>query len=378
MGIAGVGADYDYQDNICRRTTSADKGTRKNYTKEEMFQMISDRKKEIYEKVKNNDTETSFRIGSQSFTIKEWEKILEQFDLVEEEIKEQMKEEQAKRQKETTAKISVKTAARVTSEDSTDIAKAAGVIAPGGKVAENGIETEEKDISVMDLLVTESTTCTYPASNKGETDKMYITWYTEEGIFCREAGQKEGYLWKIAFDDNTQYEKVMEFLDGVEDSNYQFAARKDFWEKFLKGETDEENVHILNGISIVARYAPDSTVDNPIAEVRVRDANDENAEKISCYVNINEVNPENATPLEIFALCSHADAQGLSKYSVSDRKSYVDLMYYADIDMDHISDFSGKKIDWIEAVEKSRRENNKQADTTWKTTLLDLLRGVGE
>lgn len=152
MGIAGVGADYDYQDNIYRRTTSADKGTRKNYTKEEMFQMISDRKKEIYEKVKNNDTETSFRIGSQSFTIKEWEKILEQFDLVEEEIKEQMKEEQAKRQKETTAKISVKTAARVTSEDSTDIAKAAGVIAPGGKVAENGIETEEKDISVMDLL----------------------------------------------------------------------------------------------------------------------------------------------------------------------------------------------------------------------------------
>lgn len=237
MGIAGVGTCHGNQENIYHRSTSAGKteAAKKNYTREEMFQMISERKQEIYEKVKNNETEASFQIGSQSFTIKEWEKLLKQFDSAEEKIKEQMKEEQAKRQKETQTKVSVKTTPGVMSEGSADIAKTAGIITSGGKLVADGLETEENNISVMDSLVTESTVCTYPASDGQETDQMYITWYTEEGIFCRKAGQTEGYFWMIAFEDTSQYDKVMRFLNELEtDTDYQFAAREDFWRNFLK------------------------------------------------------------------------------------------------------------------------------------------------
>ena len=133
MGIAGIGADIgSWKDAFYgipkAGKEAADNNKEGEYTKEEMLQIISDRMEEIYEKVKNNDTETSFQIGSQSFTIKEWNRILEQFDAVQEEIREQMREEQAKQQKETTTKVSVEAAASVTSKDSTNLAKAAGII----------------------------------------------------------------------------------------------------------------------------------------------------------------------------------------------------------------------------------------------------------
>lgn len=132
MGITGVRAE-----NICRsnpyrgavntmvtekfeedillagNTENIDSGGREyrkdngieNVTKEEIFEMISNRIRDMYIKVKNNDTEPSFQIGSQSFTEKEWNEVLEQFDSAQEEIREQMKEEQAKRQKDTAAKV---------------------------------------------------------------------------------------------------------------------------------------------------------------------------------------------------------------------------------------------------------------------------------
>ncbi|MDE6627599.1 MAG: hypothetical protein K2K56_14685 [Lachnospiraceae bacterium] len=223
MGIAGVGTDHGWQRNVYQgagterkkgfyddilsavRTEKEDSDEQesvmkeksvsneggeegKTLTREEMLQMLSQRREEIYEKIKNNDTETSFQIGSQSFTVREWNKLLEQFDSVQEEIREQMREEQAKRQKETTTKVTVETTTSVTSEDSTDIAKAAGVAAPEGSQTDTG-DTDEK--SVMDSLVAESTTCTYPMSGEEESDKRYIAWYTKEGIFSGDAYREE-------------------------------------------------------------------------------------------------------------------------------------------------------------------------------------------
>ena len=203
MGITGIGTADGGQNNVYQKTRTVqesgfyermmreypgkteDKAEKNNdsdemgkntLTREEMFQLISDRIGEIYEKVKNNDTEPSFQIGNQSFTIKEWDRLIKQFDAVQEEIREQMKEEQAKRQKDATTKVSVKTSTGVTSKDSTDVAKAAGIIGIGGEVASNGVEMEDGDNSVMESLVTESTVCTYPSSNEEEPDKKYITW----------------------------------------------------------------------------------------------------------------------------------------------------------------------------------------------------------
>ena len=59
--------------------------------------ILSERKNEIYEKVKNGDTEESFQIGGSSFTEKEWDKLLAEVDDITEEIREAMREEHEKR-----------------------------------------------------------------------------------------------------------------------------------------------------------------------------------------------------------------------------------------------------------------------------------------
>lgn len=280
MGIAGIGADCGWQRNVYQGTgtekesrlyedilsaaieafrkdgsagsgftaedsdvSSKNETGGKELTREEMLQVISEKREEIYEKIKNNDTETSFQIGNQSFTIKEWDKLLEQFDSVQEEIREQMREEQAKRQKKTTTKVLEETTTSVTSKDSTDIAKAAGVVC--AETSQSVTEdTDEK--SVMDSLVTESTTCTYPASGEEDSDEKFITWYTKEGIFCRKAGQTSGYFFRVTFDDPSQYEKVMNFLQQIpSDADMRFTANMIFWQKFLAGEIDEQGFNSI-------------------------------------------------------------------------------------------------------------------------------------
>ena len=59
--------------------------------------ILSERKNEIYEKVKNGDTEESFQIGGSSFTEKEWDKLLAEVDDITEEMREAMREEHEKR-----------------------------------------------------------------------------------------------------------------------------------------------------------------------------------------------------------------------------------------------------------------------------------------
>ncbi len=59
--------------------------------------ILSERKNEIYEKVKNGDTEESFQIGGSSFTEKEWDKLLAEVDDITEGMREAMREEHEKR-----------------------------------------------------------------------------------------------------------------------------------------------------------------------------------------------------------------------------------------------------------------------------------------
>lgn len=259
MGIAGIGADDSFWSDVLQKSRGAGKevsgkGRERKYTKEEMLQMISDKMEEISEKVKNNETETSFQIGGQSFTEKEWNKILEQFDAAQREIREQMREEQAKRQKETTTKVSVETETSVTSKDAANIAKAAGIFTPESSKTETGDTDHE---SVMDSLVTESTTCTYPAAGEKDSDEMYITWYTSDGIFCRKAGQTEGYFWSLSFENSEQYDQVIDFLGRINaDADYRFTAHKNFWQDFLQGAVDEEHfVDFVNGLEDEEAYA---------------------------------------------------------------------------------------------------------------------------
>ena len=69
--------------------------------------IISERRNEIYEKLKNGDTEESFQIGGNSFTEKEWDKLLSEVDDITEEMREAMREEHQKRFAETVEEKSV-------------------------------------------------------------------------------------------------------------------------------------------------------------------------------------------------------------------------------------------------------------------------------
>ena len=148
--------------------------------------------------------EPSYQIGSQSFSEKEWDAFLDKFDAVEEVIKDQMKEEQERRE-----------------------------------------EMEEAEM----LLTTQSTSCLYETANPDNNDIRYITWYTEEGIFCRKAGQTEGYGWIIPFESAEQYNKVIEFIEQFpSDWNMRFAAHENFWNDFLNNEIDMDDfMEFMNG-----------------------------------------------------------------------------------------------------------------------------------
>lgn len=167
--------------------------------------ILEEKINEILEKIKNGDTEPTYQIGSQSFTEKEWEKFLDKFDSIQEAIQELMKEEQERKEAE---------------------------------------KEKKEDMMINDastLLITEFTSCVYETANPKDDDIRYITWYTEEGIFCRKAGQTEGYEWAIIFENKEQYDKVMEFIGQFpSDWNMRFAANESFWNDFLNDEIDRE------------------------------------------------------------------------------------------------------------------------------------------
>ena len=187
------------------------------------YEFIRQKIEEIFVKIQNGDTEASYQIGSQSFTEKEWEEFLDKFDSVEEAIQELMKEEQARKEAE---------------------------------------EVKKEDEFIDDastLLTTESTSCVYETADPDDDDIRYITWYTEEGIFCRKAGQTEGYEWSITFENKEQYDKVMEFIGQFpSDWNMRFAAHENFWNDFLNDEIDMEGfMEFINGTN---KGVPDYSV----------------------------------------------------------------------------------------------------------------------
>lgn len=229
----------------------------------DFMQFIRERMEEIFIMIQNGDTEPAFQIGSNSFTIKEWDEFLEKFDAIEDAIKELMREEQEKQAAKEEAAEAAETAGTIeapgtakaagttSAAGTTGAAETAGALgttdASGARAKETAAtktgkkEDSSETPSGIGVLVSESTKCTYPASSPQEEDVMYITWYTEEGIFCRKAGQSEGYEWSVYFENKTDYNKVMEFLGSFNrEDNLRFAAHENFWRDFLKDEIDIE------------------------------------------------------------------------------------------------------------------------------------------
>lgn len=206
---------------------------------EQLHKTFEQHIKEMHQKLKNGETQPLYQIGAQAFTVEEWDKFLANFDTAQEAIRAALEAQNGE---------------------------------PSTEPKKTGVTTMEADVPSLEALVARSTICSYPSleyarleqkekaqaikenaekaataseavqsaeaegaeKKAADEDVKFITWYTEEGIFCRQAGQTEGYLWTIPFENHTQYEKVMEYLEQMKSvENPQFAADKAFWTAFL-------------------------------------------------------------------------------------------------------------------------------------------------
>ncbi len=222
-------------------------------------------------KVKDGTVEPSFQIGGQSFTIKEWEKLLMDFDDaaegLQEQIKELIAEVEAQAEKEAlrrkiesgTAEPGDVTTVSVPVEATTEtvtVSAEGGVTAPpadsvAAPAAADGVPEAEELEKRLPMLTDEVTKCSYPGDDP-KRKHWFITCYGQDGISCVESyynGEKwvNKDCWSLSYTEEGQYEKVMAFLRRFpQDANLRFASHENFWKDFLAGEIDEDDfVHFF-------------------------------------------------------------------------------------------------------------------------------------
>lgn len=257
---------------------SVQKESEKNLTYREQ---ILAHMEEMAKKVKDGTVEPSFQIGGQSFTIKEWEKLLTDFDDaaegLQEQIKELIAEVEAQAEKEalrrkiesgtaepgdvTTVSVPVEATTEtvtVSAEGGVTAPPADSVAAPTAASVEatakgENVSTEQVTDSeeLAALLTDEVTKCSYPTDDP-KHKHWYITCYGQDGIRCKEAYFEDGKwvnkdCWSLSYTEEGQYEKVMAFLRRFpQDANLRFASHENFWKDFLAGEIDEDDfVHFF-------------------------------------------------------------------------------------------------------------------------------------
>lgn len=207
-----------------------------NSSETDYMKKVQEKIEEIYQKLINGDTEVSYQIGGESMTEKEWDMLLAKFDAIQEDVRESAEEEQEKRIKDEQKIRALDEKANVLYDNAT---------------------------AALKSLTSEISVCRY-SDNAGE-QTIYITCYTEEGIFCRRQGQTDGFLWSIKYSEHSQYEKVADFLNNFNHGdNLRFASHENFWRDFLSGALDtEEFVDFWstanNGIPDYTKTVGDST-----------------------------------------------------------------------------------------------------------------------
>lgn len=202
---------------------------------------------EMVKKVREGKVEPTFQTGGQTFTIKEWDKLLADFDDAQEVLQEQIKELIAEVEKQA-AKEALRRAAEGKPDSDGVSATVSGVKPwePDG-MDDNCTDTQVTDPEeLLELLTGEVTKSTFPTDDP-EHKHWFITCYGQDGISCKEA-YFDGTKWvnrdcfSLSYTEPGQYEKVMAFLQRFsQDDNLRFAANENFWKDFLAGEIDEDD-----------------------------------------------------------------------------------------------------------------------------------------
>lgn len=272
-------------DTTAGKTETEEKSEEKKNEDMTYREQILAHMEEMAKKVKEGKVEPTFQTGAQSFTIKEWEKLLTEFDDAEEALQEQIKELIAEVEKQAAKEalrreaegksdadgsgtvatnVSVPEAAQPAVESGGSVANpktaesggaaASSSVAVGASAAQNVVPENDNctDVEVTDpeelveLLTGEVTKSTFPTDDP-EHKHWFITCYGQDGIRCKEAyfdGTKwvNRDCWSLTYTEPGQYEKVMAFLQRFpQDANLRFAVHENFWKDFLAGEVDEDD-----------------------------------------------------------------------------------------------------------------------------------------
>ena len=132
-----------------------------------------------------------------------------------------------------------------------------------------------------------------------------------------------------------------------------------------------------DGTTYSASYASNSTVGNPVIEIRMQ----KNNGKEELYmVSPRNVDPASASQIEIFALCAYADSQGIAGGSAGSH-TYQKLLTYAqyggigDMRAKSADAFKSTQKDWSSFVSDSRikaLEEAGKAEASWGRALQNL------
>lgn len=171
-------------------------------------------KENIYNKMKNGETEESFQIGGQSFSMKEWDKLLDSFDKAEEALQESIEDEEKAKDREM------------------------------AETAKKSIVNDTPAQPLIDMLLSDTLKVPFPTDAKNESDEdaedvFYMVAMDEKGIRCIKNGS-DTYEWEIEFEDDSQYEAARDFLGWASPrmDNLLFAAHDNFWMDYLNGDLD--------------------------------------------------------------------------------------------------------------------------------------------
>lgn len=285
--------DNNVTNDVAGKAEAEEKGEEKKTEDMTYREQILAHMEEMAKKVREGKVEPTFQTGAQSFTRREWEKLLADFDDAEEALQEQIKELIAEVEKQAAKEamrreaegkpdsdsagaavtnVSVPETAQPTVESGGSVVNPAAsgnsvaaappvsTTATGSSTAASGIKPRELDgmndncideevtdpEELVELLTGEVTKSTFPTDDP-EHKHWFITCYSQDGIWCKEAYYENGKwvnrdCFKLSYTEPGQYEKVMAFIQRFpQDANLRFACREEFWEDFLAGEIDEDD-----------------------------------------------------------------------------------------------------------------------------------------
>lgn len=217
MSVAGIGSQYTYLYNAQTNRLATKDGTEDAFVRYFNGESSEDEKEELnrYHTSMKNDIKSMiqvFRSGVQGANI--FQKEDEPFEI--------------------SAEIVDSEEGRYTVNN-----KHTFTVYAGSTTYESGDgKIQSSDTEDVETLLAEKTS--YTRQMKDGSRQSYLTFYEKDKIRCvRE--DKESFDWELPLDDESQYDRIMQFLNEFEDKdNLPFTYHKNFWQDFLSGELDVE------------------------------------------------------------------------------------------------------------------------------------------